>query len=297
MRRQFLSHLWAWVCGVVLFGATSCEKMNVKDAEGEGEGMSVSVRVASFEQVPFSLSGTRGKAVGDVCKRLNFLIYKDGERIRQEAQQQGDEDFGNATFRLPEGHYFLVVLAHSSNGNPTSTNAAKIAFTNTTGYTDTFLYADSLIVSDEDVDRALNLKRIVAMVRFIFEDPLPAKARRIKFHYTGGSGTLNATDNGWGNVDSKQIQWYDVSGTEEKFEIYTIPHSADKEYLTVTASTFERESDDTENVLTEKVIEGVPVKRNHITTCRGYLFSPVYKMNITLDVDDEWDSDSIAFQF
>lgn len=297
MRRHFLSLLGALVCGVVLLGTTSCEKMNVKDAESEGEGMSVTVRVASFEQVPFSLARTRGKAVSDVCTRLNFLIYKDGERIRQEAQQQGDEGFGNALFRLPEGRYFLVVLAHSSNGNPTSTNAAKIAFTNSTGYTDTFLYADSLIVGNEDVDCALNMKRVVAMVRFLFEDPLPAKAGRIKFYYTGGSGTLNATDNGWGNVDSKQIQWYDINGGEEKFEIYTIPHTADKEYLTVTVSTFEKESDDTETVVTEKVIEDVPVKRNHITTCRGYLFSPVYKMNFTIDVDDEWDNDSIFFQF
>lgn len=297
MRRHFLSLLGALVCGVVLLGTTSCEKMNVKDAESEGEGMSVTVRVASFEQVPFSLARTRGKAVSDVCARLNFLIYKDGERIRQEAQQQGDESFGNALFRLPEGRYFLVVLAHSSNGNPTSTNAAKIAFTNSTGYTDTFLYADSLIVGNEDVDCALNMKRVVAMVRFLFEDPLPAKAGRIKFYYTGGSGTLNATDNGWGNVDSKQIQWYDINGGEEKFEIYTIPHTADKEYLTVTVSTFEKESDDTETVVTEKVIEDVPVKRNHITTCRGYLFSPVYKMNFTIDVDDEWDNDSIFFQF
>jgi hypothetical protein len=141
------------------------------------------------------------------------------------------------------------------------------------------------------------MKRVVAMVRFLFEDPLPAKAGRIKFYYTGGSGTLNATDNGWGNVDSKQIQWYDINGGEEKFEIYTIPHTADKEYLTVTVSTFEKESDDTETVVTEKVIEDVPVKRNHITTCRGYLFSPVYKMNFTIDVDDEWDNDSIFFQF
>lgn len=286
------------VCGMLLLGVASCEKMNVSDADAGGEGVSVTVRVTSFEQVPFTLSRTRA-SVRDVCSRLNFLIYQNGERIRNEYQTIGDEGFGQIQFKLAKGRYYLVALAHSSSGNPTSTTPQKIQFTNATGYTDTFLYADSLIVGDTDMERTLDLKRIVAMVRFIFEDAIPQRADRIRFYYTGGSGTFSANEGGWGVVDSKQEQLYDISHNPEpkKFEIYTIPHKDDADVLKVMATTYHQEGDSSEDIVSEKSIENIPVKRNHITICRGYLFSPVYKMDISLNVDDVWDTDTIDFQF
>ncbi|MBR1389151.1 MAG: FimB/Mfa2 family fimbrial subunit [Prevotella sp.] len=292
--RQFV----AFACGVMLLSVASCEKMNVSDADAVGEEVSVTVRVTSFEQVPFTLSRTR-TSVGDVCSRLNFLIYQDGERIRNEPQKIEDEGFGAMQFKLAKGRYYLVVLAHSSSGNPTSTSSQKIQFTNATGYTDTFLYADSLIVDDADKELSLNLERIVAMVRFIFEDDIPQRADKIRFYYTGGSGTFNANEGGWGVVNSKQEQWYDINHETkpEKFDIYTIPHKEDEDVLKVMATTYHQEGESAEDIVSEKSIEGIPVKRNHITICKGYLFSPVYKMDISLSVDDVWDTDTIDFHF
>ena len=130
--------------------ATSCEKMVIGESEGPAdEDANVVVQVMSFEQQPFSLTQTRGETETGPTK-LNFIVYdEDGMRIRQESQQWGDSDFGIARFKLQEGRYFLVALAHSGKGNPTSTNVHKIGFTNKTGYTDTFLYADSLVVGEE----------------------------------------------------------------------------------------------------------------------------------------------------
>ena len=293
MKKQFFSLFKACVCGVmVLVGAASCEKMNVEDAEEESKA-NVVLRIGSVEQVPFEMARTRGRDVNGVCSRLNFLVYQDGERIRQISQTSEDEDFGEAQIQLPEGRFFLVVLAHSSSGNPTSTNANKIGFTNTTGFTDTFFYGDSLIVENEDVTRTLELKRITAMVRFIPYDEIPLQAGRIRFYYTGGSGTLDAGDDGWGVVNSKQSQWFDLTHNEEKFEIYTIPHGNDDE-LTVTAQTYKSQTD---AIATERKIEGIPVLRNHITICRGYLFSPVYQMDYEITIDDRWSADSLYFDF
>ena len=293
MKKQFFSLFVAFVCGVmVLAWAVSCEKMNVEDDE-DGSKANVVLRIGSFEQVPFEMSKTRGRDVNGICSRLNFLVYQNGERIRQISQTSEDDGFGEAKIQLSEGRYFLVVLAHSSNGNPTSTDARKIGFTNTTGFTDTFFYGDSLIVEKEDQTRTLELKRITAMVRFIPYDDIPARAGRIRFYYTGGSGSLDAGNDGWGVVNSKQSQWYDLAHNEEKFEIYTIPHDDDDE-LTVTASTYRGETEDIE---TERKVENIPVLRNHITICRGYLFSPVYHMDYEITVDDRWSADSIYFSF
>jgi len=267
----------------------ACEKMNLSesaDSENSGE-TSVTLRVRQFEQTPFPV--TRAADITALCTRLSFLVYdSDGTRIRQVEQQTGAEDYGQTSIYLPKGHYFLVVLAHSGQGNPTSTNPRKIAFSNKTGFTDTFLYADSLIVSDSDISRDIALKRIVAMVRFVFDDKLPAKANRIRFYYEGGSGTFDAGADGWGVVKSKQSQYFDIAGNEQKFEIYTIPR-LDSDHLEVMVTTFHATGDDdTGDIVTEKSIDSIPVRRNHITTCKGYLFAPVYGMTFTITIDDDW---------
>lgn len=277
----------------MMLSVASCEKMTVGKG-GSEEEVNVFLSVASFEQVPFSATRT---AVSEVCSRLSFLVYdRDGTRIRKEDQQMDDEDFGQAGFMLAKGRYYLVVVAHSGEGNPTSTNARKIGFTNKTGYTDTFVYADSLTVDETDVERSLNLRRITAMVRFIPNDAVPAKADSIRFYYTGGSGTFDAVGGGWGVVKSTQVQWYAVNPSERQFEIYTIPHEGDGQQLNLTASTYQGNKGEA-TLLTECEIEGIPVKRNHITTCRGYLFSPVYKQDFIITIDDDWENDSIEFYF
>lgn len=294
MKKHFFCLVKTYVYGLmVLAGAASCEKMTVAESDDDGSKANVLLRIGSVEQVPFEMAKTRGRDVNGICSRLNFLVYQDGERIRQVVQTSDEEDFGEAQIQLPEGQFFLVVLAHSSNGNPTSTNASKIGFTNTTGFTDTFLYAGDLVVEDKDVAQTLELKRITAMVRFVPYDDIPANAGRIRFYYTGGSGTLDAASNGWGVVNSKQSQWFDLTHNEEKFEIYTIPHGDDDE-LTVTATTYKSGTDD---IATERKIEGIPVKRNRITICRGYLFSPVYQMDYEITVDDRWADDALYFDF
>ncbi len=290
MKNKGFSHLMAIVCGVML-SVASCEKMTV--GQKEADGVNVRLSVGSFEQEPFP--ATRA-AVADVCTRISFLVYDDqGARIRKEDQQCGEETFGQAGFLLAKGRYFLVVVAHSGQGNPTSTNARKVAFTNKTGYTDTFLYADSLTVGDADVERSLNLRRIVAMVRFVPYDEAPARADSIRFLYTGGSGTLDAVAGGWGVVNSEQVQWYGIEGGG-KHEIYTIPHAGDDDHLTVTVNTCHGLKSDAA-IVSECKIEGIPVKRNHITTCRGFLFSPVYQQKFDITIDDIWDSDSLTFDF
>ena len=126
----------------VLLIIHSCEKPVLTDDitnSGETIDGNLTVSVYQLEQTPFSaLTRT---AASEACTRLNFAIYNEaGARIKQTDQTSDMANFGHASFLLPEGTYQVVVLAHSSNGNPTMTNPAKIPFTNAKGYTDTFLY-------------------------------------------------------------------------------------------------------------------------------------------------------------
>lgn len=275
--------------------AASCEKMIISDTElSDAEDANVVVQVMSYEQQPFSLSRTRGEGEA-VCTRLNFIVYDlDGTRIRQEAQQWGDSDFGIARFKLQEGRYFLVALAHSGKGNPTSTNLHKIRFSNKTGYTDTFLFADTLEVGEEEVDCELQLKRIVSKVKFVFNDPLPERADSIRFYYEGGSGAFDAAT-GLGVVKSQQQQWFPVKTDDESYEIYTIPR-ADSDKLKVLVTTYQTTGGNLE-ILSEREVSDIPIRRNTITTCRGSLFNPTEQHQISIAIDTTWDNEVIEFPF
>ncbi len=297
MKNRMNKHFHLMTClGVMLLTTFSCEKMQVEE-DGSEDISNITIRISTIEQVPFR-TATRAAVLNEVCTHLNFLLYKEsGERVSQVSQNIEDDGFGEARFTVPPGRYLLTALAHSSDGNPTSTNMQRIGFTNKTGYTDTFFCLDTLDVGEADIERALSLKRIVAKVRFIPYDELPENAQRIGFNYTGGSGTLDATNNGWGVVNSKQMQYYQLSREEKYFEIYTIPHATDDDELDVIISTYVPDADGSDVLKTERTVEGIPVRRNHITTCRGYLFSPVYQMNLSITIDDTWDADTLSFDF
>lgn len=284
MRKSISGLLWAVVSGMMLLTGVSCEKMILGNADEEAN---VVVTISSIEQTPFKAM-TRA-TLSDVCTRVNFIIFdKEGVRVDQKNQEVGDEDFGQGRFTLPLGDYRLVIVAHSSNGNPTvnkrtASKNESVSFSNTIGFTDTFFASRNLTVGEEAVTLEIDLTRIVAMIRFINEDPLPVNADSVRFYYEGGSGSLDALS-GWGNVNSKQSTWVGKSHFGAPYEIYTIPWR-DKESLDVTVSTFQ----DTD-LLTSTDIHDIPIRRNSITTCRGAIFNgKVSKVQIVINpISDEW---------
>ena len=283
---------------LVVVVLASCEKaiINEESATGDANG-NLTVSVYQIEQMPFASqdggpethrAGTRA-AVTDYCNRLNFAIYEmDGSRVKQVNQTSDKTGFGTASFSLEEGEYQLVVLAHSSNGNPTMTNPQKIQFSNSLGYTDTFLYYTMVTVTEEHQTLPVSLERIVSMCRFVMNDAIPAGVSKLEFYYTGGSGTFNATT-GLGNVNSKQKMTFSVtagqSGTE--YDLYTFLHQQDDDItLKVTAY------DGSDNVLYEREFD-VPMTRRKITRLSGDFFtgdpSASGDVGVTISINGDWD--------
>ena len=291
MKNKLTTYLGALVCGMMLIATASCEKMNLGENHSSVDDWdaNVVVSISQFEQTPFP-ARTRGET-SEFCKRLNFIVYNSaGERKDEKDQTLDDNQFGQAKFALPLGEYRMVILAHSANGNPSVNKDYKINFTNAKGYTDTFFASQKLTVGEDTIHLNMNMKRIVAKVKFIPEDAVPTKADSIRFYYEGGSGTLDAIG-GWGVVKSKQIVWIDRSEFEAPFEIYTIPRE-DSDNLEVTVSSYQGT-----DLLSSKVIENIPIRRNCITTCRGNMFDgKVTKVQFDITIDDQWD-DPINYRF
>ena len=253
---------------------TSCEKAFFSDDEttGETDG-NLRVRGFQIEKTPFGSLTRAALPASEVCDRLNFLIYNtDGSRAKMVNQTSSDKNFGTASFQLDEGDYFLVVVGHSANGNPTSTNPQKISFTNAQGYTDTFLSNGDITIGEEPLEADVTLERIVALCRFVITDDIPADVKKMQFYYTGGSGAFNAYT-GLGSVNSKQTVTFDVASPSamtddgRQFDLYTFLHEqSDNVALKVSAL------DASGNELYGREFD-VPMEQNHITWLTGAFFN------------------------
>ncbi len=271
---------------VMVFIAFSCEKPIGTDENeaGDPDG-NLTVSVFQIAKTPFA-SITRA-AVSEVCARLNFIVYdEDGTRLKYVNQELGKhDDFGTASFKLEPGTYQLVVVGHSSNGNPTTNDLAKIQFKNSLGFTDTFLYySDDVVVTEESQEIPVSLERIVSMCRFVITDDYPADVAQMRFQYKGGSGAFNAAT-GLGSVNSTQTLYFDAAEGQKQFDLYTFLHAEESDIsLKVTAL------DDDDNVLYERDFD-VPMQQNHITWLSGAFFNGSGSSSITITgvtVNTDW---------
>ena len=214
---------------------SACEKVDfdTEDVVPAANG-NLTVNVSMLDEIPLSFY-TRANAA-NACKRLNFVVYdSNGKRVKQNNQQLGEAGYGTTSFQLPEGGYHLVVLAHSSDGNPTLTNPAKVQFTNAKGFTNTFVYSGFVTIGDQPQQLKADLNCISALCRFIITDDFPSDVKKMRFYYTGGSGTLDANV-GFGCVKSKQDLKFDVTATQKQFDLYTFLHDTEGTiHLTVSA--------------------------------------------------------------
>lgn len=277
----------------------SCEKVELPSTNNEKpqeDGVRICFTISNIEQVAFDngMVNTRA-AITDLCSRITFAFFQDDEKIKQVSQKASDDGFGNLTVSLPSGSYKFVVLAHNGTDNPTVTSLDKITFGNNGKLADTFYYYGELDAT-ESKDVNLSLKRVVAMVRFIITDAIPADVKKMKFEYTGGSSSLNATT-GLGCVKSQQEETFTVEEAahtgQSQYEIYTIPHATDGTLkLTVKALM----NDDEE--YKKQTFEEVPVTINKITKYTGKFFENTQKpgeMKISLNTDDEWTETEISY--
>lgn len=289
MKNLFLK---AGMTAMLAVAFISCEKVELPSTNNEKpqeDGVSICFTISNIEQVAFDngMVNTRA-AITDLCSRITFAFFQDDEKIKQVSQKASDNGFGNLTVSLPSGSYKFVVLAHNGTDNPTVTSLDKITFGNNGKLADTFYYYGELDAT-ESKDVNLSLKRVVAMVRFIITDAVPADVKKMKFEYTGGSSSLNATT-GLGCVKSQQEETFTVEEAahtgQSQYEIYTIPHATDGTLkLTVKALM----NDDEE--YKKQTFEEVPVTINKITKYTGKFFENTQKpgeIKISLQTDDEW---------
>ena len=249
---------------------TACEKAVVADEAGTAQAdANVVLRVAGFDVLPFDTRNGSADLRAS-CSRLNFAIYSGGKKLKGINQKAEEEAFGEVALKLDEGDYQLLVVAHSSAGNPTMSTPEKVQFTNADGFTDTFYYYGTLTVGASNQTYDVTLKRAVAMFRLVTEDGKPADVKSMRFYYTGGSGALNAVT-GFGCVNSQQTVVFDLDdatdGQPLRLETYTFPHAE-----TGTLKMLVTALDASGNALYTKEFADVPIEQNKVTQYTGRFF-------------------------
>lgn len=274
----------ALLCALML---CACQKVDIDDGETPAAGkQAVTFRVATFEQQPFSM---RSQDIAGLCSHINLAVYSGSERVESKSQTAADKDFGTMSLQLAAGTYRAVILAHSQERSPTTTNAEKIAFNG--DMDDTFLWTAQLDVEEgkgQSID--VGMKRAVAMVRITTTDNIPDNVAGVQFYYTGGSSTINALT-GKGCVNSKQkftrTITDDMKGRPASFDLYTFPKD-DENQLKIEVTAL----DGAGQTVAKRTFEAVPIERNQITLYRGALFTeggdgdPQTYFKMT--TDDEW---------
>ena len=266
---------------IMALGLAACEKMGDEERTQQtqtSQQSSANVRIsvdgvdAGWDNV-----STRGLVnISDVCSRVCFAVYQNGTRVKYKNQEAGESEFGVLSLTLDAGTYQLLVLGHSGAANPTTTNPAKLQFTNPgssngTGFTDTFYYYGTMEVTSSGADVKIGMKRATSMFRLMTTDVKPAKVKRWQFYYTGGSGALDATT-GYGCVDSKQSVFVDtgdeLTGQPLTFEMYTFLHDETGE-VNFTVKAF----DSNNIILYTREFTKVNMQRNCITQMKGDFFT------------------------
>lgn len=265
----------------------SCQKALIEE-EGEHAGNGQVMATFKIGQLESYTMG-RSTDIATLCNRINAVAYKNGSRVKQINQTSNDDDFGNISMALDSGSYNIVILAHSYSSNPTLTKPKKITFGH--DLTDTFLWTEECNL-DENQTKTVNMHRVVGMFRLTTTDTIPSNVASVRFYYTGGSSSLDAST-GLGCVDSRQTSSFTITEDMKRqtatFDAYTFPKAEEGSSLTINVTALDKN----DNVVAEKQFVDIPVMRNQITSYHGKLFSGGDvsgggNVTIHLATDDEW---------
>ena len=257
---------------VAMIGLSACEKAVLDEEQQEEQQQlkgNVIIRASMYNIVPFETRAVQN--VADFSNTLQFILYQNGTKVKGVTQKKSEGNYGQIGLTLEPGTYKLLVLAHSSTGNPTVSNPEAIQFTNSDGYSDTFYYYGDIEVTTEQTTYDVTLQRATSMVRVTILDEIPTNVQMIRLYYVGESGVFNAVTGMGGTTNSEQSILFNVSGKTAPLTLcaYTFLRNATGT-LNMTITAYGSSASD---VIVTKQLNNIPMKNHMVTEYSGYLFS------------------------
>lgn len=290
IKNYFLGFL-ALVCMTLTMA--SCQSTE-HETDDNVRRVSLNLHVTQFEQVPFdqAVAASRATDVSKVCTHLCFAIYDmDNKLIKSVSQNVGDPTFGKVSLALDAGTYRVVVLAHSSSVEVDLSAPERIEFGD--DVTDTFYDGEVITVNDENVERDIQLRRVVTRFELVTTDKVPTSVNYVSMRYKGGMGYVFDAVKGVGVNAAKPISknlTADEVGKPISIGLYAFPISEEETTTEVTVS-FKNVAKDYDK---SRTFSNVPVQRNVITRYTGNFFSNV-ALSVSMASIDEWVNRDVSF--
>ena len=228
--------------------------------------------------------GQEALPLKDRFTRMTMVLYQNDVRVDYVNQDNLDKDFGTMSVDLDPGTYQLVVLAHSGQRSPTTTNCHKISFS--APLTDVFSYYGDVVVGKEVNKVTVQLTRAVAKIQLTVTDEIPAGVSFFNYIYKGASVSFDpATQKGVASTTRRNVEVEKADGVKT-FELYTFV-SSDAQTVDWDFAGYSSEKE----VLGSKKISNIPVALRNVTKIESKVFDGVIEgpTDISVTVDDTWD--------
>ena len=228
--------------------------------------------------------GQEALPLKDRFTRMTMVLYQNDVRVDYVNQDNLDKDFGTMSVDLDPGIYQLVVLAHSGQRSPTTTNCHKISFS--APLTDVFSYYGDVVVGKEVNKVTVQLTRAVAKIQLTVTDEIPAGVSFFNYIYKGASVSFDpATQKGVASTTRRNVEVEKADGVKT-FELYTFV-SSDDQTVDWDFAGYSSEKE----VLGSKKISNIPVALRNVTKIESKVFDGVIEgpTDISVTVDDTWD--------
>ena len=223
-------------------------------------------------------------ALKDRFTRMTMVLYQDDVRVDYVNQENSDPGFGTMSVDLDPGTYQLVVLAHSGQRSPTTTNCHKISFS--APLTDVFSYYGDVVIGKEASKITVQLTRAVAKIQLNITDEIPEGVSFFNYIYKGASVSFDpATQIGVVSSTRRNVEIEKAEGVKT-FELYTFV-SSDNQTVDWDFAGYSESNE----VIGSKKFSDIPVSLRKVTKIDSPVFDGVIEgpTDITFTFDDTWD--------
>ncbi len=133
-----------------------------------------SVRSIPDLSIPDPIKTNKSPEAGDnLFSKIEYIVYDNSENpekfIRHKQFTSADDDFTIIYDSLPAGNYKIAFLAHSSEVVELSGNMFK-----SDQVSDAFHICEIISVGTNDINKSIELKRVVSRIEFVSEEMVPA---------------------------------------------------------------------------------------------------------------------------
>lgn len=305
------------MAALLLLAFSSCKKDKPAAPVGDGKLHNVNFTFNAFsvEYANTQTNDLKNNALAIQAIESNqirvFIYDSNGKLYRESTLRRGiDGSYANISYQLPSGTYTFVFINLSlinnfGYPNKDQLNTGYIYYSGTNvdrgEFRETFYKRLSVTVSNNDVSNTVDLTRVVAGLKIIIKDAIPANASTLILTIDTVYSAMQIKD----GLPLKSDKYVDVAFWDRYYfnnSAGTLNYTITKQLLSGPNNTISlslKAYNIRQEIIATKAIRNITINPNKITVLSGNLFGGNGTNNNAVDVkaDTTWSSDILYQSF